>query len=88
MRHRHQYEPTPIEKAIAEIRCTLIPRAAADVFEKHGVQKQMTAQAFRRLLALHFHDLGLREWCEALGVPPEDVSGHIGSIEQDTGGEA
>jgi hypothetical protein len=78
-----QYEPTPIELAIADIRCTLIPRAAADVFEKHGVQKQMTAQAFRRLLALHFHELDLRGWCAALGVPETDVSGHLGSIETD-----
>ena len=70
------YQPTPVEEAISQLTHEIIPKAAADVFEQHGVMKQMTLIQFKRLLILHLHDKGLREWCREIGLPPENLDGH------------
>jgi len=77
------YKPTPIEEALAEFRTELLQNAAADVFEKHGVQRQMTKEAFKRLLILHLHGLDLRSWCEAFGLPPSLVDGKYETLTTD-----
>jgi len=76
MRQPGQHEPSPVETAISQLTNVLIPNAVADVFERHGVQKQITVDQFKRLIVLYFHEKTLREWCEAVGVPASAVEGH------------
>jgi len=69
--------PAPIERAVLNVIGEL-DAAIRTHYREEGLQTNsaITEPEFRRIIALHFHDRTLTEWCRIFGIPdatdPED----------------
>lgn len=68
---RH-YEPTAIEKATAQIMADLSNTITMN-FIRYGVREQIGEEAmFRAILAGYLEQKTLRDWCQDLGIEPQE----------------
>jgi hypothetical protein len=62
--------PTPVELAAAAVTESMNAAATAHYAQHQvGLLQHIPEQAFRRILALYFHDKSLADWCRDLHIP-------------------